>query len=87
MTQPGVRAILEGIRSTGAELSPAQFVDSCLEYLGQYEIGDKTRQSLVSHAERDGDLVFDRRGAAECSEQRITEMLQLVVATREYQLA
>ena len=87
VTQPGVRAILEGIRSTGAELSPAQFVDSCLEYLGQYEIADKTRQSLVSHAERDGDLVFDRRGAAECSEQRITEMLQLVVATREYQLA
>ena len=87
VTQPGVRAILEGIRSTGAELSPAQFVDSCLQYLGQYEIGDKTRQSLVSHAERDGDLVFDRRGAAECSEQRITEMLQLVVATREYQLA
>ena len=87
VTQPGVRAILEGIRSTGAELSPAQFVDSCLEYLGQYEIADKTRQSLVSHAECDGDLVFDRRGAAECSEQRITEMLQLVVATREYQLA
>ena len=87
VTQPGVRAILEGIRSTGAELSPAQFVDSCLEYLGQYEIADKTRQSLVSHAAREGDLVFDRRGAAECSEQRITEMLQLVVATREYQLA
>ena len=87
VTQPGVRAILEGIRSTGAELSPAQFVDACLEYLGQYEIADKTRQSLVSHAERGGDLVFDRRGAAECSEQRITEMLQLVVATREYQLA
>ena len=87
VTQPGVRAILEGIRSTGAELSPAKFVDSCLEYLGQYEIADKTRQSLVSHAERGGNLVFDQRGAAECSEQRITEMLQLVVATREYQLA
>ena len=87
VTQPGIRAILEGIRSTGADLSPAQFVDACLEYLGQYEIAAKTRQSLVSHAERDGDLVFDRRGAAECSEQRITEMLQLVVATREYQLA
>ena len=87
VTQPGVRAILDGIRSTGAELSPAQFVDSCLEYLGQYEIADKTRHSLVSHAERGGNLVFDQRGAAECSEQRITEMLQLVVATREYQLA
>ena len=87
LTQPGVRAILERIRAVGGELSPEQFVSACLEFLGQFEVTETTRQSLIVHAQQDGNLVFEGRGAAECAEQRVAEMLQLIVATREYQLA
>ena len=87
LTQPGVQAIRERLERLGADLSPEQFVDGCLEALGQFEVSETTRQSLVAHARQDGSLTFAGRGAAECSEQRIGEMLQLIVATREYQLA
>ena len=87
LTQPGVQAIRERLERLGADLSPEQFVDGCLEALGQFEVSETTRQSLVVHARQDGSLAFAGRGAAECSEQRIGEMLQLIVATREYQLA
>lgn len=91
VTQPGVRAILEGVRTAGETmgdaLTPEQFVDACLESLCQFEVTETTRQSLVAHARQQGNLVFDRRGAAGCSERRVAEMLQLIVATREYQLA
>ena len=87
LTQPGVQAIRERLERLGADLSPEQFVDGCLEALSQFEVSETTRQSLVAHAGQDGSLAFAGRGAAECSEQRIGEMLQLIVATREYQLA
>ncbi len=87
LTQPGVQAIRERMERLGADLSPEQFVDGCLEALSQFEVSETTRQSLVAHARQDGSLAFAGRGAAECSEQRIGEMLQLIVATREYQLA
>ena len=85
--QPGVQAAVNRVKSTGDTLAPEQFVDACLEALGQFEVTDATRQSLVSYAEEDGDLKFGGRGSADCSESRVAEMLQLIVATREYQMA
>ncbi len=87
VTQPGVQAILERVKMVGDALTPEQFVNACLESLSQFEVTETTLQSLVAHARQQGNLVFDLRGAAECSEQRVAEMLQLIVATREYQLA
>ena len=100
LNQPGVQEIIARIRETasrhsrangnpetGPELSPEQLVDACLAALGQYELTETTRQTLLDHARQDGSLNFDRRGAAECAAQRIAAMLQLIVATREYQLA
>ena len=84
---PGVQAALRHVRAAGDSLTPDQFVDISLEALGQFDVTDATRQSLVTHAARDGDLEFGERGAAQCAEQRVAEMLQLIVATREYQLA
>ena len=87
LNQPGLREIVARIREMGWELSPEQLVAACLESLGQYEVTDTTRQSLLDHARLDGSLNFNRRGGAECAARRIVEMLQLIVATREYQLA
>jgi hypothetical protein len=44
-----------------------------------------TRQALIDHVMPGGELRFDD-GAAGAAGQRVGELLQLVVATREYQL-
>jgi hypothetical protein len=45
------------------------------------EVGDETRQELLEQAQAGGALSWDDANA----EQRVTEMLQLIVAMREYQ--
>jgi uncharacterized protein (DUF1800 family) len=87
VNQPGVRAMINRIKAQSEVLSPEQFVYSCLEAMGQFEMSESTRSYLVDYAEKRGDLRFDRPDLIACSEQRVGEMLQLIVATREYQLA
>jgi hypothetical protein len=67
------------------DLTPDQFVDACLDLMGPMDVSDTTREALLTAARRGGDLRF--AGANDsAAEQRITEMLQLIVATREFQL-
>ena len=84
---PWVASITERIVAQGHAVSPDHMVDSCLDLAGPLTVSGSTRQGLVSHAIQRGDLEFgseeERRSAAE----RIKEMLQLIVSTREYQLA
>ena len=85
--RPGVQAALQRIRSSGESLAPEAFVDACLDAVGQFEVTDSTRESLVTHARQEGQVEFQGRGPESCAESRVAEMLQLIVATREYQLA
>ncbi len=85
--RPGVQAVLRRVREAGNRLSPERFVDICLDALAQFDVTEATRRNLVNHAEQGGDLALDDRGSAACSEARVAEILQLIVATREYQLA
>ena len=62
-------------------MSPDAFVDACLDALGQFEVSDSTRQSLIIHAQREGNLKLEERTTSSCSEARVAEMLQLIVAT------
>ena len=75
------------IKAKGGVLSPQDFVRECLDGAGAMVVSDGTFENLVAHAETQGDIRFDRAEVASCSESRIAEMLQLIVATREYQLA
>jgi uncharacterized protein (DUF1800 family) len=87
VSQPGVRAIIERLRARGEVLTPEEFVQGCLDAMSQFENSESTWTYLVEHAAKLGDLKFDRQDLLACSEQRVGEMLQLIVATREYQLA
>jgi hypothetical protein len=84
--QPGVRAIINRLRARGV-LSPPQLVNACLELVGPLQVSSTTQNHLVSHAAQWGDLRFDLAEEIACSERRIAELLQLIVATREYQMA
>ena len=80
---PGVRSIIDRLASEGLILSPQRLVDGCLDMVGAYGLAEKTRSTLLAHAERGGALLA---GTEEFS-RRVGQMLQLIVATQEYQFA
>jgi hypothetical protein len=83
---PGVRAIVERIKAKG-KLGPEQMVDQCLDLLGPVEVGSDTKKELNDQAKKWGDLQWDNDANAQASTRHIAEMLQLIVATREFQFA
>ena len=84
ISKPGVQRIIERLQSQG-ELSPEQFVDGCLDLLGPLTVKAKTRAALVKFASQGGPLHLDDENHA--AEQRVGELLSLIVATREFQMA
>ena len=50
-------------------------------------MSDKTRDSLLRHAEPDGELDLSEVSEREDGIARVVDMLQLIVATKEYQYA
>jgi uncharacterized protein (DUF1800 family) len=80
---PGVRAIIDRLRSEGPTLSPERLVDGCLEQLGAYELAEETRHELVTLARSEGEI---QTGADNFS-TRVAQMLQSIVATTEYLFA
>ena len=77
--KPGVRSIIERVQARGPGLAPEQLVDSCLELMGPMSVSPRVRQELVEHA-------ANANGDGE-SPERVKGLLQLIVSTREYQLA
>ena len=67
--------------------SPEQLVDGCLDLLGPVEVSSETRQELVAQAKEWGQTGWASETSAKTADKRVGEMLQLIVATREYQFA
>ena len=77
---PGVQEIIDKLAAEGPAMTPEDLVDGCLRLLGHYELADGTHHMMVAHAEKGGEL---RPGGKEFAE-RVSEMLQMIVATKEY---
>jgi uncharacterized protein (DUF1800 family) len=84
ITKPGVQKIIGRLRAMG-ELSPDAFVDAALDLMGPLEVSDTTRTALLDFARKGGPLRFGGKDD-QAAEQRVGELLQLIVATREFQL-
>ena len=85
---PGVRAIIDRLAaSSDGVLSPAQFADACVDLIGPIAVADDTRAVLVDYAARQGDLDLRNHQPGDDSEQRVGDLLRLIAATREFQLA
>jgi hypothetical protein len=80
VTLPGVRDLISRLQAKGT-LAPEAFVDACLDLIGPLQVEEDTRQELIEQAREGGALRWDAADA----EQRVAEMLQLIVAMREYQ--
>ena len=86
VNRPGTQAIINCLRALGP-ISPEQLVDACLDQMGPLEVTPESRKELIEFAEEDGHLAWDTEQASESSVQRVGELLQLIVALREYQYA
>jgi hypothetical protein len=83
---PGFQAIVKRLEKMGV-IEPEQLVDTCLDLLGPIQVATDTRKVLEEQAKQWGRLSFDTPAHREASEKRTSELLQLIVATREYQFA
>ena len=58
-----------------------------MEELGPVELSDQTKTALIRHAEEAGEITFDTEADREAASARVARILQLIVATKEYQFA
>ena len=82
---PGVQSIISRLKTRGS-LSPEQLVDGCLDLLGPVVVNPDTKQQLLSQANEWGQISWSN-GSSHAADQHVGQMLQLIVATREYQFA
>ena len=55
--------------------------------MGPLEVNQETRQELLDHVGSSGNLTWDSAQDAAASNDRVSEMLQLIVSLRDYQYA
>ena len=84
---PGVQSIVSRIRARGAYASPEQLVDACLDLMGPMSVSRPTMDQLLSHVTSGGEIQFEDDQDARSAVERISGLLQLIVSTREYQMA
>jgi len=79
------RGIIDRLKTRGS-LTPEQLVDGCLDLLGPVEVNPDTKTQLLSQANEWGQISWSN-GGSHASDAHVGQMLQLIVATREYQFA
>ena len=84
---PGVKLIIDRVNDGTSTLSHEGFVDQCLDLIGPVQVNPKTRDALIEHARSGGELRRSSEAERGAVARRVTEMLQLIVATAEYQYA
>ncbi|PKB72833.1 MAG: hypothetical protein BZY75_04795 [SAR202 cluster bacterium Io17-Chloro-G7] len=80
---PGVQNIVSRMAADSRAQTAEGLVDGCLDMLGAYELPEDTRRELVDHVAKDGELKPESKEFA----GRVGQVLQLIVATQEYQFA
>ena len=85
--RPGVRSIVDRIQQRGQTMTPQEMVDACLDLVGPLTVSENTRRELVAQADDGGDVRFGSDEETRAASTRVKSMLQLIVSTREYQLA
>lgn len=82
---PGVQSIIDRLMAQGESLSPEAFVDGCIDLVGCLNVTHDTRQELVAHAQKGGELRHGTDAERDAFTQRSGEMYQMLAATAEFQ--
>ena len=84
----GVRSIIGRLAAQdGGVFTPEQLVDGCLDLMGPMTVSEETHASLVEYASRQGNALLRGHQPGDDTERRVGELLGLIAATPEYQLA
>lgn len=88
-SRPGVRKIIEAVCNNEIGHEAEELVDDCLQHLGYLEIRPETRREIVEFARAQVSQMPQGTGKLrdEAVEHAVIAVLQLIVATREFQLA
>jgi hypothetical protein len=87
LDMPGVKLIVDRLSADASTMATEAFVDGCLDLIGPVEVNAKTRTALIEHAASGGELRRSTEEERGRFARRVGEMLQLIVATAEYQYA
>ena len=86
-SSPGIQAIINRLADmNGGTLTPRELVNGCLDLIGPIDVSEETDASIVEFAEKGGDVKLRGREPGDDAEQRVGQVLALVVASPEYQL-
>ena len=87
-SHPGVKSIIDRLARHGnGLLSPEEQVAGCADLIGPLELSDATIASIGEFASQQGNADLREGARSEADDQRIANLLRLLTATREYQLA
>ncbi len=87
-SHPGVKAIIDRLAREGnGLLSPQEQVMGCADLIGPIELSEATATSIREFANEQGNADLRDGSRTEADDQRIANLLRLLTATREYQLA
>jgi uncharacterized protein (DUF1800 family) len=87
VSKPGIQDILSRLGGSVAPIEPLDLVDRCLDLAGPIEVGEQTHSALVKYANTVGPISLDTDEARDENAGNVARMLQLIVASREYQFA
>jgi len=79
---PGMKNILQRIGSDHTSISLLDLMDACLYELGCVELDEKTKSILLSELGQEEPIVIDANFG-----QRVGQVMELIVASREFQLS
>ena len=77
---PGVHDIVDRVKKISTD--PCEVVEAILDIMGPLKMSKATQDELVEHVSKLGEFNWSTSGV-----ERLVELMQLVVATREYQFA
>ena len=87
LDHPGIRDLVDRVvASCGPQPSPEDLVDKVLEFLGPVYASSDTRASLIELVSRDGAMDASAYPNSPEFDKLVSDLLRMIVATREYQL-
>jgi uncharacterized protein (DUF1800 family) len=82
---PGVKGMIDRLMAQSDTMAPEQFVEGCLDLVGQLQVTEETRNELMAHAQRGGELRHSSEAERAEFTRRSGEMFQMIAATSEFQ--
>ena len=87
LSKPGVGRIANRLASRGPTMTVEELVDGCLELTGFVPVSAQRKEELIGHVAAGGPVTCGTPAQREVFDQRVARLLQLVVASREFQFA